>query len=152
MSDTNQSKASNDVQKRIDAARVLQANAEAIHVELIDELAAKRQKLVEQQEQLAKEIKALDGQITDLSHNLSCLRGELWKSGNAQNIQSKRHHVKDEVILAFLMENGTCTTSEVQAYFKFSSATVCRRMNALLAAGKVNMEKRGTTKIWKTVA
>jgi len=139
---------SGDIEKRIAAAQTLREDAEAVHNQLIDELTAKRRGIAEQHEKLGKELKELDAKIVSLAYNLSCLRGEVYDEPH-KNVQSKRHHIKDEVILAFLVENRSSATSDVQNYFKFSSATVCRRMDALLSAGKVTVEKRGTMKIWK---
>lgn len=148
MSNNIQNTGASDMEKRLEAARVLRADAETVHIELIDDLSAQRKKLAEQYEKLGREIKDLDGKIGDLSFNLDCLRGVV-PTESPVDVHSKKHHIKDEVILAFLVDNGSSTTSEVQEYFKFSSATVCRRLDALLAAKKVTVEKRGTSKIWK---
>ena len=133
----------NNIQTRMEALRQLDEEAQATRQALIQEL-------TEKYERLAKQVKELDAERQDVGFKLACLRGEVDEP--VKDFQSKRHHVKDEAILALLLSRGVCTTGDVQEYFAFSSATVCRRMDALLAAGKVTMEKRGTTKIWKAAA
>jgi predicted transcriptional regulator len=143
MSDSNQNTDGSDIQQRMEAAKTLRKDAQAIEGALIQELSA-------QYESLVKQIQELDRQRQEIGFKLSCLRGEVDEP--IEDFTSKRHHVKDEVILAFLVQSGTATTSDVQEYFKFSSATVCRRMDALLAAGKVTVEKNGRKKFWKAAA
>jgi len=58
--------------------------------------------------------------------------------------------VTDEMLIEFLEEDQT--TADVIDEFGFSSATVAKRLNALLKAKKVTMRREGTSKIWKAAA
>lgn len=127
-----------DFDKRVEAARILREDAKAIESALIQELSERR-------DRLKKQVQALDSDLQDVEFKLSCLRGEVDEP--IEDFYSRRHHVSDEVILALLAHQHT--TGAVQEYFHFSSATVCRRLNALLAAKKITLEKRGTSKVWE---
>jgi len=128
-----------DIDKRMEAARILREDAKAIETALIQDLTAQR-------DAFKKQMQEISVKLQDAEFKLACLRGELDEP--IEDFVSKRHHVSDEAILSFLDLNPACTTSEIQNYFKFSSATVCRRLNTLLEEDKVTMEKRGTSKVW----
>jgi len=144
-SNDNQNASGGDIAKRMEALRLLTEEAEATAQALIREL-------TEKDARLAKQIEELNAERADIGLKLSCLRGELEEAVPGP-FRSRGHRVPDEAIMALILTSPTpTTTGHVQEYFAFSSATVCRRMEALLAAGKVTMEKRGTTKIWKAKA
>jgi predicted HTH transcriptional regulator len=112
-----------------------------------DQAAATRQALItelsEKHDQVEKQIKQLEVERQDIQFKLASLRGELVSNS------PKRPHVPDEAIVALLQKHGGRTTGEIQAHFEFSSATVCRRLSALLGSCQVTMEQQATTKIWK---
>ena len=124
-----------EVEKRMDELLRLNQEADAVRQKLIDDLLAQREMIISQ-------ISELNSDRQDIESKLASLRGE-------EDPNEKRAHVPDEAILAFVRSHETCTTGEVQSHFEFSSSTVCRRLQALLKANKVTMERRQTTKFWK---
>lgn len=76
--------------------------------------------------------------------------GEYIRASQVVLVAEVKHHAKDEEILAFISSHPKeVTTADIQEQFGFSSATVSRRMKALLKSKKVTVGKRSTKKIWK---